>query len=124
MSAGLLARLVAAAVGVWLIAAPAVLDYGGVAADNDRIIGPIAGAFAFVACWEVLAALRWATVPLGAWLIAAPAVLAYDAAAAWCSSVASGVVIAAAAWIGRDASGSFGGGWRSIRPAAWRSEAA
>jgi hypothetical protein len=117
--ADLIARLVAVAIGVWLMAAPAVLDYGGVAADNDRIIGPIAGSCAFVACWEVLMAVRWATVPFGVWLVLAPFVLGYDASAAWVSSIVSGSVIAGTAWVGRDVRDQFGGGWRSVRPRAW-----
>ena len=51
---------------------PVVLDYGDPAATNDRVVGPIAGALAFVACWDVLMALRWPTIPCGAWLVAAP----------------------------------------------------
>jgi len=119
----LIARLVAVAVGVWLMAAPAVLGYDGIAADNDRIVGPIAGACAFVACWEVLMAFRWATLPLGAWLVLAPLVLGYDDSAAWWSSIASGLVIAGTSWVGRDVRDDFGGGWRSVRPRAWRTTA-
>jgi hypothetical protein len=90
----LVARVVAVAAGIWLMAAPAVLGYTDTtAADNDRIVGPIAGALAFVACWQVVSALRWATVPLGAWLVLAP-----------------------------DVRDQFGGGWRTVRPSAWRSD--
>lgn len=119
MRTDLIARIVAVVAGVWLMAAPAVLGYQGVAADNDRIVGPIAGAFAFVACWEVLMAMRWATLPLGVWLVLAPLVLGYDDSAAWISSIVSGLVIAGAAWVGRDVRDQFGGGWRSVRPRAW-----
>lgn len=120
MRTDLIARIVAVAAGVWLMAAPAVLDYGDPAQTNDRIVGPIAGAFAFVACWEVLIAMRWPTLPLGMWLVAAPLVLTYDETGAWISSIASGVVIVATAFVGRDVTEDFGGGWRSVRPKAWR----
>lgn len=116
----LAARIAAVAVGVWLMLASAVLEYGEPARSNDRIIGPVAGALAFVACWQVLMAMRWATVPLGVWLVAAPAILGFDSVAAWCSSIASGVVVVGAAFVGDDVSERFGGGWRSIRPGAWR----
>jgi hypothetical protein len=116
----LAARVVVVAVAVWLMAAPAVLDYGDPARTNDRIIGPIAGAFAFVACWEVLMAMRWPTLPLGLWLVAAPVALSYDATEAWISSMAAGVVITSAAFVGRDVRDQFGGGWRSVGPRAWR----
>lgn len=119
MTTALAARLVAVATGVWLMFAPWLLDYGNPAADNDRIVGPIAGALAFSACWDILMAMRWATVPCGAWLIAAPLVLGYDDGLAWVSSIASGVVFIATAFVGHDVRDRFGGGWRSVRPKAW-----
>jgi hypothetical protein len=120
MKAGLVARLTAVAVAVWLMAAPAVLGYGDPAQSNDRIVGPIAGAFAFVACWEILMAMRWPTVPLGAWLVLAPVALGYDAAEAWISSMICGTLIVATAFVGHDVSDDFGGGWRSVRPSRWQ----
>ena len=119
MTRALAARLVAVATGVWLMFAPWILDYANPAADNDRIVGPIAGAVAFVACWAVMMPLRWATIPCGVWLVVAPAILGYDDATAWVSSVASGVVFVATAFVGRDLRSQFGGGWRSVRPRAW-----
>lgn len=120
VSSELAARLVAVAAGVWLMLSSWALDYGGAAQTNDRIVGPIAGAFAFVACWEVLMAMRWATLPLGVWLVVAPAILQFGTAAAWASSVISGLVIAGTSLVGHDVSDQFGGGWRSVRPGAWR----
>lgn len=114
------ARLAAVAAGVWLMFAPAILDYSDPARSNDRIIGPIAGALAFVACWQVVTAVRWATVPFGGWLVIAPAVLGYDDVGAWCSSIAAGLLITLTAFVGDDVSDQFGGGWRSVRPSAWR----
>lgn len=121
MTARLAARLVAVATGVWLMFAPWLLDYGDPAASNDRIVGPIAGSFAFVACWDVLMPMRWPTVPCGAWLVAAPVVLGYDDPLAWVSSIASGLVFVATAFVGTDLRHRFGGGWRSVRPKAWSS---
>lgn len=120
-AASMAARLVAVATGVWLMFAPWVLGYHDPAATNDRIIGPIAAAFAFVACWGVLSAMRWATLPCGAWLVTAPLTLGYDDATAWASSIVSGLVIVTTALVGTDLSDRFGGGWRSVRPSAWTS---
>lgn len=121
MSSWLVARVVAVATGVWLMFAPWLLDYGDPAATNDRIIGPIAGSFAFVACWEVLMPMRWPTVPCGAWLVAAPLVLGYGDPLAWISSVVAGSVFVLTAFVGADLRHEFGGGWRSVRPKAWTS---
>ena len=119
MTAALTARIAAVLTGVWLMFASWVLDYGDPAATNDRVVGPIAGALAFVACWDILMALRWPTIPCGAWLVAAPVLLGYDDAGAWVSSVATGAVFVATAFVGEDARERYGGGWRSVRPRAW-----
>lgn len=116
----MIARLVAVAVGIWLMFAPAVLGYAGVAADNDRIVGPIGAAFAFVAIWEVMRPLRWVTLPVGIWLVIAPVVLGYDDAGAIISSIAAGVVMAGSAFLGGNVDPTFGGGWRSVAPSQWR----
>jgi hypothetical protein len=115
-----IARFVAVAAGIWLMFAPTVLGYGGVAEVNDRIFGPIGGSLAFVAIWEVVRAVRWGTLPVGIWLVAAPLVLAYDHTGAAISSIIVGVVMAVSAFLGGTVSSSFGGGWRSIAPSQWR----
>lgn len=114
MSSRVLARIGTVLVGIWLEAAPAVLSYGGTAADVDRLLGPIAGSLAFVAIWSVVHMLRWSTVPVGVLLVLAP-VLGYPAEAA-VSSIVSGLAIIALAFVGGTPDQSFGGGW----PAIWR----
>lgn len=72
-------RLINTAVGIWLMAAPAVLGYEESAAEiNDRIVGPLVVTFAFVAIWDVIRPLRKINFMLGVWLLAAPAVLQYS----------------------------------------------
>jgi hypothetical protein len=46
------AQLINALLGMWLMAAPAVLGYIGPARTNDRIIGPLAAGAALIAIWE------------------------------------------------------------------------
>lgn len=95
----MIAQILNFAIGIWLMAAPAVLGYGPPAATNDRIVGPIAGSFAFVALWEVARPLRWAVVPLGLWQVAAPWFLgAYPVHAIW-NSVLSGLLLTALACV-------------------------
>ena len=117
----MIARLVAFAAGVWLMFSPAVLDYGDPAQSSDRIAGPIAAAFAFVAIWEVVRPLRWATVPVGMWLVVAPLVLWSPARAAVSSAVA-GLILIVSAWFGGEVEHRFGGGWTTVMPGGsrWR----
>ncbi|MBX6341321.1 MAG: hypothetical protein IRY97_02595, partial [Thermomicrobiaceae bacterium] len=71
------ARIASALLGIWLMAAPSVLAYHGVARTNDRIVGPIAASLSAIAAWEVTRSLRYADLVVGFWLLAAPVVLGY-----------------------------------------------
>ena len=69
------AQVVSMFLGFWLMAAPAVLGYGGTLADAHRIIGPIAAAFALMAVWGHMRPLRWTNVLFGAVVVVAPFVV-------------------------------------------------
>ena len=66
------------AIGVWLMAAPQVLAYGGAAETNDHIVGPLIVTFSCSAAFQSVRGLRWVSAVLGAWLIVAPFVLGYE----------------------------------------------
>lgn len=112
----MIARIVAVVAGVWLMFSPAVFGYGSPAAINDRIFGPIGASLAFVAIWEIVRPLRWATIPIGAWLVIAPFVLGYDDGGAIASSIGAGAVMIGAAFGGGTTEESFGGGWTTLLP--------
>lgn len=107
-------RLFAVAAGIWLMFAAAVLGYGDPAAANDRIFGPIGAAFAFVAIWGVIRALRWGALPVGAWLMVAPFVLGYGSLGATISSTVAGAVLVLTAPLGGEIEQSYGGGWKVL----------
>jgi len=108
------AQLVNTALGVWMMAAPAVLGSTGGAATNARIIGPLIGSFAFVAAPQINRGVRWVNVPLGIWLAIAPFVLNGYSAASTVNSVIVGLVVAALAPIGHTDQATFGGGWKTL----------
>ena len=110
---GAWARLLNAAVGIWLMAAPAVLGYGAPAATNDRLVGPIAASFAIIALWEVTRPVRRVNLGLGVWLIAAPLVLGYGTLPA-VNSVIVGVLLTGLSLVRGEVTGQFGGGWRTV----------
>src|SRR3546814_9300693 len=64
--------LATAAVGLWLLAAPAVLGTSGAAADSDHLVGALIVTITAVALAEPTRALRYLNVGVGAWLLAAP----------------------------------------------------
>lgn len=112
------ARLANTAVGIWLMAAPAVLGYSGPAAINDRIVGPLAATFAIVAIWEVTRSLRWSNLALGPWLLAAPWLLGGYPAAAMISSLVAGALLALFSLVRGRIRQEYGGGWAAV----WRSD--
>ena len=113
MKAGTVARIATVAIGIWLMAAPAVLGYGSPAESVDRVLGPVAGGIAFVAIWPFVQMLRWATIPAGVLLVLAP-VLGYPAEAA-VNSIGCGLAVVALAFVSGAPEGSFGGGWRVLK---------
>lgn len=112
------ARLATAALGLWLMAAPAVLGYSGTAATSDRIVGPLVASVAVVAVWEVARGLRWLGLIAAGWLLLAPWVLGYAAMAA-VHSLLVGVTLGVLTVRDGRRGQRFGGGWRAVfnRPA-------
>lgn len=110
------AQVVNAVLGLWLMAAPAVLDYGVPAQTNDRIVGPVIATFAIVAWWEATRVVRLWNLPVGLWLIVAPWILGYGTLPAL-NSLGVGVLVMGLACVRGTVEGTFGGGWSAL----WRS---
>ena len=108
------AQIINAALGIWLMAAPAVLDYSGAADTNSRIIGPIAATFAIIAIWECTRGLRWVNVVVGLWLLMAPWVLGYDELAPRIDDRIVGGLLILFGLVKGKISHRFGGGWLSL----------
>ena len=111
------ARLIAALLGGWLMAAPDVLGYSGVAAaaNNDHAVGPIVVGASLVAAWPVVRSLRWVELLAGAWLIAAPWVLMrWYGWTPTLDSLGVGLALVVLAFLGAETGKSFGGGWLAL----------
>ncbi len=113
-------RFINIGVGIWLMAAPALLSYGGKAAINDRIVGPVAITFATTAIWESTRGARWVNVALGVWLLLAPWILMYGPTSPKISNTIAGVLLISFGLIRGSLEQQFGGGW----PAVWHPERA
>jgi hypothetical protein len=113
----MVARLLAVVAGIWLMISPAALHYVDAAVEaSDRIAGPVAAAFSFVAIWGIARALRWATLPIGLYCVVAPWLLGFPTAAA-ISNVAAGSVLVATTFFRGEVDQRYGGGWMSLRDA-------
>jgi hypothetical protein len=112
-------QIVNIVLGLWLMAAPAVLNYGRPASMSDHIVGPLVATFACIAIWEVMRPVRWVNLPLGLWLVAAPWLLDAASVARW-SSMLCGTAVAVLSALGGTVRQRFGGGWSAL----WRDSAA
>jgi len=64
--------LLSAALGLWLMASPAVLGSDGAAADSSHLAGALVVTVAVIAMGEVVRAARFVNVAFGAWIVVAP----------------------------------------------------
>lgn len=111
----MLAQLLCAVVGLWVMVAPVALGYAGVAATVSWIAGPLALSFALIAAWEATRAVRWATLGVGAGLLLA-ALLPAAHVPARASFLSSGVLLVILSSLPGRRRHSFAGGWRAL----WR----
>uniref|UniRef100_C6E1D0 dTDP-glucose 4,6-dehydratase n=1 Tax=Geobacter sp. (strain M21) TaxID=443144 RepID=C6E1D0_GEOSM len=107
-------RIFSLMVGVWLMAAPAVLGYSGHAAVNDRICGPLIVTFATTAFWEATRGLRFLNLLLGFWLMIAPLLLYQVGWVYAVNSVFCAFVLIFAGVVPGKRVHTFGGGWPSL----------
>jgi hypothetical protein len=107
------ARVASVLLGLWLMAAPAVLGYGRLAADNDHVIGPLVVAFATVAMSAVLRSLRWVSVALGGWLLLGPWLLGHPPLAL-VNDLVVGLLLIALAFVRGSVGDQLGGGWAAL----------
>jgi uncharacterized membrane protein len=87
--------VVSAALGIWLMFAPAVFGTSGAAAHSDHLVGALITTVAVIVMAEVIRAGRFLNVLLGAWIAVAPWMLdGANAASRW-NGLLAGVAVMA-----------------------------
>jgi hypothetical protein len=109
----MIAQSLAVLVGLWLMAAPAVLNYAEPASTVDRIVGPLAATVGAVAFTQAMRPVRLWNLPLGLWLVGAPLLLGYEGRSSLNSFLAGLALIVLSRIRGR-ITRRFGGGWASL----------
>ncbi|HEX5385691.1 MAG TPA: hypothetical protein VFW66_03205 [Gemmatimonadales bacterium] len=109
------AQAVSALLGIWLMAAPAVLGVGGGARDNDLVVGPIAAAIGIVAVSEVTRPVRRVNLVIGLWLVLVAWAFG-GGAAARVNDAAVGLLLIGLATVRGRMGTAYGGGWSTL----WR----
>jgi hypothetical protein len=108
--------VVCVALGLWLLAAPRVMAYGGGIRTQREIFGPIAAAVALIAISQATRPLRYMLLPIGIWLVAAPLFTPPDTSLALLNSVLVGGALMALPFLARPAASRFAGGWSVLLP--------
>jgi hypothetical protein len=86
---------IAAVLGLWLMAAPAVLGNVGPSANNNHISGALVVTFAVIGFSEAGRASRFVLIPLGLWLLAAAYLLSGATPQSFWNDIIVGVAIVA-----------------------------
>jgi hypothetical protein len=104
-----LAAAASTAIGVWLMAAPGVLDYGEPMASVHRIVGPVAAAVSLVALWPVVRAVLRANLVVALVLLGA---IPFElSASVLANGLACGLALGALALVPIRGDSRFAGGW-------------
>lgn len=110
----MVAQLIAAGTGAFVMATPSLFGYSGAAADVDHVIGPLAVSIGIMAASQILRAMRWMNVPLGIALLASLILTPRPGGGSWAIAVA-GLILVTAAFRRGEIDVEFGGGWASLR---------
>ena len=70
--------LIAASLGIWLMAAPALLGATGAAANNNYLAGALIVTWSVIAFGEIARPARLLNIPIGLWLMLAPWIMLGD----------------------------------------------
>jgi hypothetical protein len=109
----MIAHVIVALLGIWLMASLAILGISGTAQDMNHIFGPVIASFAVIAWWEVTRNLRYMNIAIGIWLILSSWILGYESTAA-INNIAVGLAVASLSLIKGKIVDKFGGGWGSL----------
>ncbi|MBA2487006.1 MAG: SPW repeat protein [Nitrospira sp.] len=99
-----------AVLGIWLLASPDLLGYGGQPRVNNQIVGAWMATLGMIAISECMREVRWVNLVLGLWLMSAPVILDYSNEWAF-GSLAAGIIAILLALVRGTLSERFGGGW-------------
>lgn len=84
--------ILAMGIGMWIMAAPAVLGYNGMMADSDHLTGAIIVSFAIISMSVVVRYLRLVLILFGLWLFVAPWIFSAPNLAVW-NSIIVGLIL-------------------------------
>lgn len=110
----MIAQLVVAALGIWMMVAPALLGMPQAASNVVRVLGPIVAALGVCASAEHLRAMRLWNIPLAVALFAAPGFVSFGGTLATANALATAALILSLSLRRGAIAHRYGGGWRAV----------
>lgn len=111
----MLPQLVAAALGIGLMASPAALGDGDAASTVAYVAGPLAASVGFVAAFPIGRPLRYALYPVALALLVLPWFLGYEPAELTIHLAVGAALAILTLGTPPAPEGEAGGGWSSLR---------
>jgi hypothetical protein len=110
----MLAQLIAVALGIWLMVAPAIVETTRNASNLERIIGPLVATFGAIAAAQHLRSVRFWNLPLSIVLGVSPIVISYGSTIAAWNALLTACAIAVCSLRKGRITHRYGGGWREL----------
>ncbi|WP_121666544.1 SPW repeat domain-containing protein [Mesonia aquimarina] len=108
------AQIINTILGLWLMIAPAVLNYDNDLANNSYIVGPLIITFSVIAYWEATRVVRKWNYPLAIWLLAYFLFFDYSSEIGLINNITVGVLVFVFSTVKGKVEGTYGGGWGSL----------
>jgi short-subunit dehydrogenase len=108
------AAIINVLIGLWLMAAPGLLEFEKTSANNHYIVGPLVITMAVASIWDVNRSFRYFNLLAGIWLVVSVGLLPHETFAEIVSSFLSGIFLIFFSMVKGKIKHEYGGGWKIL----------
>jgi hypothetical protein len=111
----MIGALLSVALGVWVIAAPDVLNSSELLRVSEHVVGPLVVGLSLASTSPVMRRLRIVNLAPAACLLGV-GFITIDVGGGAINAIVVAIVLGSLAYIDRERRGHYGGGWRAVAP--------
>jgi short-subunit dehydrogenase len=108
------AAIINVLIGLWLMIAPGLFDFGKIASNNFYIVGPLVITMAIASIWEVNRSFRYFNFVAGLWMTISCAFLSHETIGEITSSFIAGILLIFFSLVKGNIKHQYGGGWKAL----------